>query len=146
MKPFNTKVKVVVLLAAIIIAYFGWQAHRQDSELKEQKRREQDQITNIRNHITSFVLAERNSYQYSNLGGIYGLSIKVQNKTIYIIDKVTVKVSYLKPSGEVWKDKFVEFYYVEPWKMVENKVADEPRGVRIEYKIVSITSRSLGLL
>lgn len=167
MKSINTASKLVALIVIFGLGWFAWQTFKQDEQVKaqnaqveeqkrqeqeqehqkrEQKRQEQEQLTYTRDHITSFVTAERSSYQYNGLGGIYGLSIMVQNKTDYILDKVVVKVSYLKPSGQVWKDKYVDFYYVEPRKTIENKVADEQRGVRIEYKIVSITSRTLGLL
>lgn len=145
MKSLTRLQKIAIGLFVGIIAFMGWNAYDEAETRKENERREQEQLENIRNHITSYVIAERSTYQYSNLGGIYGLSIKVQNNTDYVIDKVVVKVSYIKPSGDIWKDKLVEFHYIEPRKMIENRVADEPRGVRIDYQIVSISSRSLGL-
>jgi len=89
---------------------------------KEKEHFEQEKLAYIRNNITSFVQAERSIYQYSSLGGIYGLNIIVQNRADYIIDKVIVKVSYLKSSGEVWKEKLEEFYYIEPWETSTSKM------------------------
>lgn len=145
MKSIPTGVKILGVIATLVISFLLWQSYSEKAEVNQQNLLKSDQMAFTRDHITNYVYAERNTYKYSELGGIYGLTITVHNETDYIIDKVVVKVSYLKPSGKVWKDKLVEFDFVGPQKVVENKIADESRGVKIEYKIVSITSRSLGL-
>ncbi|MBO9565433.1 MAG: hypothetical protein J7621_21830 [Niastella sp.] len=145
MKSIKQLLILVAVIAVILIAFQGWKAHEKEEAFKERERLEKEHIAEIRRNITSYVRAERSSYQYSNLGGIYGLSISVHNKTEYPIDKVVVKVSYLKPSGDTWKEKYVDFYLIDPYKVIENRVADEQRGVRIEYEIVSIKSKALEL-
>ena len=62
---------------------------------------EADTKAMIRNNITSYVQAERNEYSFSKLGGIYNLKISVSNTTAYLLDNVKVKVTYIKPNGEV---------------------------------------------
>jgi hypothetical protein len=159
MKSVKQLLTLIATVVIILAAFLGWKAYKQEeafkikarfeeervAEMKEKERLESEKIANIRRNITSYVIAKRSAYKYSDWGGIYGLSISVHNKTEYPIDKVVVKVSYLKPSGDIWKEKYVDFYLIDPYKIIENRVADEQRGVRVEYEIVSIKSKALEL-
>jgi len=105
----------------------------------------EDQKRMVRENITQYVTAERNTYQYSSLGGIYNLKISVSNKSDYLIDNIKVKVTYIKANGGIWKEKMIDFNLVEGHKMITQSVPDENRGVSVQYEIVSIHSSVLGI-
>jgi hypothetical protein len=58
-----------------------------------------------------------------------------------LLDKVEIRVDYLKPKGEVIGSEFVT---VTDIKSQESKTVDVPpsaRGIKIKYTIVSVESK-----
>lgn len=143
--------RILIVLSSIVlilIAVFVYQRIENHNRITAQKnaiRVEEETKKLIRENITSYVTAVRSSYNYSNLGGIYNLSISVTNSTNYIIDNVRVKVTYIKASGGIWKEKFVDYNLISPNTKITLRVPDEERGIRVEYEIASIRSNALGL-
>lgn len=135
---------VVLILTGI---YIYNQVERQQYENTRQSlvNAEEDAKASIRNNITSYVTAERSSYQYSTLGGIYNLKFSVNNRTNYIIDNVKVKVVYIKANGGVWDSRIVDFNFVSPQSKATIRVPDTNRGTSVNYEIVSIKSSALDL-
>lgn len=105
----------------------------------------EDQRKYVRENITSYVTAERNTYTYSELGGIYGLKITVNNNSDYLLEQVKVKITYIKASGDVYDNKVVEFNYVDAKSKLTLPIEDTDRGVKVMYEIISIKSASLNL-
>jgi hypothetical protein len=84
---------------------------------------------------------EQNDFHVRLLGGIKDLKLTVQNYSEHLLDKVEIRVDYLKPKGEVIGSEFVT---VTDIKSQESKTVDVPpsaRGVKIKYTIVSVESK-----
>lgn len=128
------------ILSTIVILILVWLGIYGFNQLQEH-----DAKAAIRNHITSYVIAERSNYKYSLLGGIHDLSISVTNNTNYLVEKVQVKITYLKANGEYWDTKTVDFDMLGPRSGRTIKIEDTNRGTSINYEIISIKSNALGL-
>jgi hypothetical protein len=99
----------------------------------------------VRNNIRLYVKAESNDYEHSRLGGINNLAISVNNPTDYTLDKVRVKIMYVKANGSIWETKYEDFLTIKPNTKVTHKIADTKRGITVKYEIADVKSKSLGL-
>ena len=147
---FSTKriLFILVGIVLILVAVYIQQQIEENNRLAAEARSDrlaEDIKKNIRENITSYVTAGRSEYSYRNLGGIYGLKISVNNSTNYILDNVRVKVTYIKANGGIWKVKMIDYNLVDANTKITQRIPDEDRGVSVEYEIVSIRSRALGL-
>lgn len=99
----------------------------------------------IRKNIKLYVKAESNDYDTKSLGGIANLEISVNNASDYTIDKVRVKIIYIKANGDVYETKYEDFFYIRPNSKATHRIPDSKRGTSIKYEIASIRSKALGL-
>jgi hypothetical protein len=99
----------------------------------------------IRKNIKLYVKAESNDYDTKSLGGISNLEISVNNASDYSIDKVRVKIMYIKANGDVYETKYEDFFYIRPNSQATHRIPDSKRGTSIKYEIASIRSKALGL-
>jgi hypothetical protein len=99
----------------------------------------------IRKNIKLYVQAESNDYDTKNLGGISNLEISVNNSSDYTIDKVRVKIMYIKANGDVYETKYEDFHYIRPNSKATHRIPDSKRGTSVKYEIASIKSKALGL-
>jgi hypothetical protein len=99
----------------------------------------------VRNSIRLYVKAESNDYESKNLGGISNLEISVNNPTDYTLDKVRVKITYIKPNGSIWETMYEDFRSIKPASKATHKIPDTKRGTSVKYEVVSIKSKALGL-
>ncbi|OQP62423.1 hypothetical protein A3860_29130 [Niastella vici] len=99
----------------------------------------------VRNNITSLVKAESNDYDSRSLGGISNLEITVNNPTDYTLDKVRVKIMYIKANGNIHETKYEDFYFIRPNTTATHRIADTKRGTSVKYEIATIRSKALGL-
>lgn len=134
---------VLALIGYFVFSQMKYQQYQNDRVYSNNV--EEDTKASIRNNIASLVIAERNEYSYSELGGISNLKITVTNNTDYLIDIVQVKVTYIKANGDVWDSKIVDFNLINPQTKNTMRVPDTERGTSIRYEIVSIKSIALGL-
>ena len=91
--------------------------------------------------LKKLVAVETNDYQVKLLGGIKDLRLTVQNYSDHLLDKVIVKVDYLKAKGEVVNSEVV---VVRNIKSQDSKTVDVPpskRGVKVKYNILHIDSQ-----
>lgn len=142
---------LLILLGAVVLVLLSVFLFQQISIQNETKVRvaAMEQQANlkqiVRDNIHNYIKAEGSDYKYSMLGGIYGLYMSVTNESEYLIDEVQVKVTYIKANGDIWKEKIVDFNLLAPKHKYTERVPDEERGVKVEYEIVSIKSKTLGL-
>lgn len=122
-------------------------ADNKAKEAQEQDMREaeENRKAGIRDNISSWVKLSRSDYRYSEFGGISDLSITVTNTTEFLLDEVTVKVSYIKANGELWKDEYLTFSMVEPNSSKKQRAPESERGTNVEYELVSVKSTGLNL-
>ena len=91
--------------------------------------------------LKKLVAIESNDYHVKLLGGIKDLKLTVQNYSEHLLDKVIIKVDYLKPKGEVVNSEVV---IVRNIKSQDSKSVDVPpsaRGVKVKYTILHIDSQ-----
>lgn len=120
---------------------------------KENSKENQKEVTGndesikrkIRNNIRAYVKAESNTYQYSKFGGISNLKITISNTTDYTLEKVRVKLTYIKANGSTWETMYEDFYSVKPNTTITHKISDTRRGTRVDYEIADVKSKALGL-
>lgn len=99
----------------------------------------------VRNNIRLYVKAESNDYDHSRLGGISNLEISINNPTDYTLDKVRVKIMYIKANGSTWETKYEDFYSIKPNSKATHKIPDTKRGTSVKQEIDAIKSKALGL-
>lgn len=100
---------------------------------------------NIRKNIKMYVYAGSNEYDRRGLGGISNLEISVNNASDYTIDRVRVKIMYIKANGGVHEVKYEDFTSIKPNSKATHKIADTRRGTSVKYEIATIRSKALGL-
>ncbi len=135
---------VAVILIIFLCGKFGFEYY-EDSIYKNNVKEEIRQNEYVRNNIRDFVIVERNEYTYREIGGISNLKISVSNNSDFLMDKVSVKVEYLKPNGIILETKNLTFKNIPSQKMLTLDVPDTERGTSIKYEIVSIESSALAL-
>jgi hypothetical protein len=99
----------------------------------------------VRNNIRLYVKAESNDYEHSRLGGISDLEISVNNPTDYTLDKVQIKIMYIKANGSIFETKYEDFLSIKPNTKTTHKIPDTKRGTSVKYEISTIKSKALGL-
>jgi hypothetical protein len=99
----------------------------------------------VRNNIRLYVKAESNDYDQRTLGGISNLEITVNNPTDYTLEKVRVKILYIKANGNIYETKYEDFSFIRPNTTATHKIPDTKRGTSVQYEIATIKSKALGL-
>lgn len=90
--------------------------------------------------INSLVSVKANEYKRKAFGGIENLQLTVNNSSSYILDKVLVELQYLKPSEQPLKTETIEFSSIAPNGSMTIKIPDNPRGIKVAYKILQVES------
>jgi hypothetical protein len=57
-----------------------------------------------------------------------------------VVDKVIVELQYLKPSELPLKTETIEFNSIAPNGAMTIKIPDNPRGIKVTYKILQVES------
>lgn len=103
------------------------------------------EVESARRNIHQMVGLEANKYKTGVLGGISDLKLTVSNSSNFPLDQVEVEVRYMGPEKRVIKTQLMLFNDVAAG---ETKTLEAPRtnrGVTVDYSIVRINSRALGL-
>lgn len=90
--------------------------------------------------ISSQVSVMANEYKRRSFGGIENLQLTVVNSSNFILDKVIVELQYLKPSELPLKTEKIEFSAIAPNGSMTLKIPDNPRGIKVLYKITHVES------
>jgi hypothetical protein len=91
--------------------------------------------------LKKMVAVETNDYHVRLLGGINDLKLTVQNYSDIILDKVVIRVDYLKPKGGIVNSEEIIAQDIKP---MESKILEVPpssRGVKIKYSVISVHSK-----
>jgi hypothetical protein len=123
------------------------QIESEERRQKEERKRVNEELTrknrNYRNNWPDFISASTNNYKYNSLGGISGLEVSVSNRTEYLLDEVTVYVTYVKANGDVWKTIEVPIYNVPAGSERSYSVPDVGRGTSVSLTISGIISKKM---
>lgn len=92
-----------------------------------------------------FITTVPNDYKQKDIGGIDDLKVLVKNNSPYTIDKVVVKVSYVKANGSNYQTEIMEFDNIEPNTNKELFAPKSDRGVKVNCSILSVRSDAMNL-
>jgi len=91
------------------------------------------------------VTASVNNYHKGLFGGLSDIQLTLNNESAYKLDEVIVEVKYLHNDLTLYKTESLNFLNIQP---SSDKVMEAPKsskGVKIEYRILSIKSTELGI-
>jgi hypothetical protein len=93
--------------------------------------------------LREMVRVRANEYKTGVLGGIHNLELTVWNGSTAHVDKVVVAVNYLKSNGDVLATKYYTANSLKPYQSNTIAVPAFNRGVKVQYKVISITSKQV---
>ena len=99
----------------------------------------------VRHQLHKQVSVAAGTYKTGILGGISNLHLTVTNGSHYPLDEVAVEVKYLGPEKRVVKTQTVLFNDIAAGEQKTQEAPRSNRGVSIDYAIITIYSRALGL-
>jgi len=70
------------------------------------------------------------------LGGVKGLSVKLENPTTVTFRQVAVQVEYVKDNGDTFKSPIMYFNNIGPGGSITRKAPDSPRGTRFSARVL----------
>jgi len=95
--------------------------------------------------IASQVSVGANDYSVGTFGGINGLQLTVTNRSSYPLDLVVVQVQYIQANKKIYKTENLNFRDIGPGSALMQEAPKSSRGIRVQCKITSISSKELGL-
>jgi len=104
-----------------------------------------DQAANTRAAVASQVSASANGYTVGTFGGINGLQVTVSNRSAYPLDLVVVEVQYIQANKKIYKTENLYFRGIGAGSALMQEAPKSSRGIRVQYKITTISSKDLGL-
>lgn len=96
---------------------------------------------NIYNQVT----VNTNKYNVGTFGGISDLEVSVYNHSQYPLDMVIVEVQYVQANKKTFKTENIYFKNVAAGATLMQVAPQSPRGIKVEYKITTISSKESGL-
>lgn len=152
-KPSSSLRWIVLIPFVVVLGIMAAVVRQDESNANDNKPGKQATVTGsesaekkeIRKNIKMYVYAGSNEYERRGLGGISNLEISVNNASDYTIDKVRVKIMYIKANGGVHEVKYEDFHAIKPNSKATHKIPDTKRGTSVKYEIATIKSKALGL-
>jgi len=86
------------------------------------------------------VSLKSNDYHVGLFGGVKDLKLSLYNNSNYTLDRVAIKVLYLKPNGQTLKEDRIEVKSVPAKGTKTISVPSSNRGVKVKYQIIHISS------
>ena len=99
----------------------------------------------VKTALASQVSVGANGYSVGTFGGITDLQLTVTNRSVYPLDMVIVEVRYIQANKKVFKTENLYFRGIGAGAALMQQAPKSSRGVRVQYKIMTITSKELGL-
>lgn len=93
--------------------------------------------------LASQVSVGANGYNVGTFGGITDLQLTVTNRSVYPLDLVIVEVQYVQANKKVYKTEDLYFRGIAAGAALMQEAPKSSRGVRVHYKIMSITSKEI---
>jgi hypothetical protein len=102
-------------------------------------------IEKARKNIYEQVRIEASAFKVGVFGGVSDLDITLINSSLYTLDQVAVEVKYFGMEKKLVKTQTIIFNNVPPGKRRTLEVPKTSRGITIDYNVISINSKALGL-
>ncbi|HXB45883.1 MAG TPA: hypothetical protein VNV85_17570, partial [Puia sp.] len=98
-----------------------------------------------KNNIRSLVTVSVNDYHKGLFGGLSDIQLKLSNRSTYSLDEVAVEVQYMLAASKLYKTETVNFQNIQPTSTLTLIAPKSARGVKIDFRILSVRSKELGL-
>ena len=96
-------------------------------------------------NIASQISVGANGYTVGTFGGITDLQVTVTNRSVYSLDLVVVEVQFVQANKKVYKTENLYFRSIGAGSALMQEAPKSSRGIRAQYKIISINSKEGGL-
>lgn len=114
--------------------------------LKQEEERRQARLRSMRNNWSRYFRLEANDYDVVPLvGGILPFEVTVSNNADYAVDELTVRISYIKSGGKVYKTETVSFRNIPAHASRTKDAPGSTRGSSIVRKITHVRCSALNL-
>lgn len=104
-----------------------------------------EMIEKARKNIYEQVRIEASAFKVGVFGGVSDLDITLINRSLYTLDQVAVEVKYFGMEKKLVKTQTIIFNNVPSGKQRTLEVPKTNRGITIDYSVISINSKALGL-
>lgn len=115
------------------------------TEQPKEKTVNQEMLEKARKNIYDQVRVEASAFHVGLLGGVSDLDITVLNSSLYPLDQVAVEIKYFGPERKLVKTQTLVFNNVPAGKRRTLEAPRTNRGISIDYSVISINSKALGL-
>lgn len=115
------------------------------TEQPKEKTISQEMLEKARKNIYDLVHVEASAFHVGILGGVSDLDITVSNSSLYTLDQVAIEIKYFGPEKKLVKTQTLVFNSVPAGKRRTLEAPRTNRGISIDYSIISINSKVLGL-
>ena len=150
-KPATVKVQPSTTRVVTIQPATSKMTSAQIQQLLEQKiaddKKKEQQATGkeaeIRNHWSKYISLGKLDYKSHSLSGIKAFDVPLFNSTDAVLDRVTVRLDYIKSGGGVYKSETITLNDIQPRSGVNGKAPASSRGTSVNVYITSVTSKKL---
>ncbi|MCA0365072.1 MAG: DUF4339 domain-containing protein [Bacteroidetes bacterium] len=108
-------------------------------ENERKRKQKNEEIIGELNKVKEEVI----THQFRVLGGVTGITIKIENPTKFKFNFIKVMVTHFKGNGEIYKSDEVIFYNVNPYSSQIEPAPDSDRGTKLNTSIVAYESPDL---
>jgi hypothetical protein len=115
------------------------------AENKEKAALTQEMLEKARRNLNDLVHVDASEFKVGLLGGISDLDITVTNNSLYALDQVAVEIKYFGPEKKLVKSQTLVFNNIPSGRRRTLEAPRTNRGIKIDYSIISINSKALGL-
>ena len=99
----------------------------------------------LRTALANQISVGANTYSVGTFGGISDLQVTVTNRSAYPLDLVVVAVQYVQANKKVFKTENLYFRGVGAGSALMLEAPKSSRGIKVQYKVMTINSRELGI-
>jgi hypothetical protein len=99
----------------------------------------------LRTALASQISVGANTYSVGTFGGISDLQVTVTNRSAYPLDLVVVEVQYVQANKKVFKTENLYFRGIGAGSALMLEAPKTSRGIKVQYKVMTINSRELGI-
>ena len=99
----------------------------------------------VKTTLAKQVSVGANGYTVGTFGGINDLQLTVTNRSVYPLDLVIVEVQYIQANKKVFKTENLYFHGIGAGAALMLEAPKSSRGIKVQYKITTISSKELGL-
>lgn len=96
----------------------------------------------MRNNWPKYITFGKLNYETKG-DGIGAFDVPVYNSTNAMLDKVTVRIDYMKKENKIFKSETIVIYHIPPGAGLNGKAPESKKGEKVNVYITAVSSRQL---